>query len=863
MAAATPTLDDLVLQLHQLLPICGRNVYGPCLEEAGPGGRGWAVFPAGEKVCTSDVLLPGFNMLPRWLLGAVYGLFLTYLFIGVAIASDLFMGGVITITSTTKKVKRRNQHGDIVIVEEPIWNWVVANITLMALGTSAPELMLALIEALLTLGKPAGELGPSCIVGSAAYNLLVISAVCTVAMPNGTFKGIKQLHVFYTTAAWSMFAYIWMLVVYLWWTPDEVTLAEALLTLLFFVLLVLTAWLVDTQPWKKRVYLSPPEASTALATAPASVPLVDMEKGGAKAPVTSVRSSAEEQAEKNAAFFRSVMEQRARMHNGRSRLMSKGPPSSSASDAEPGTPRSPLKGAQAAGSHDRVMPMGASPDKQHVMFRSAAYSFLESAGVVRVAVVRLPPAGGRLSGPLRVQYRTEDGDAVAGLDYEATQGVLLFGPDEGSKYIEIKIMDDNVSEPDVTFNVFITLLEPPFGGSSPDAIIVQDRVAVTIVDDDDAGLLGFELPQYEVGFNDGRLYAEVVVVRRSGADGVVEVSYSTEDGSAVAFQDYEACTGTLVFENGQKSEKLRIPLLAGGVPEAHKAFKVKLHSPKGAELSSRSTTRVTVVRRTLTLVSNAVDGLEGPNVHGSIKVRPDSSDESTAAASKGGARPYDLRAVWAAQIRSAFEVDIPEDGESKTWGGLLLHYSSITWRVLLYTLVPPADWKGGYPAFVCALGAVIGIVYLVNEAGSLFGCIVGLKDLMTGVSILAFGTSLPDTLASRIAAINDDTADSAIGNITGSNCVNVFLGLGLPWTISAIYYRIKGEKYVTKAPGLAFSVRLFLILGAAGIAILAISRRYGGELGGSKQRQYLVASTFVALWLLYLVLSGAEAYGDI
>lgn len=42
-----------------------------------------------------------------------------------------------------------------------------------------------------------------------------------------------------------------------------------------------------------------------------------------------------------------------------------------------------------------------------------------------MAVVRLPPTGGRLSGALRVQYRTEDGDAVAGLDYEASHHVLL------------------------------------------------------------------------------------------------------------------------------------------------------------------------------------------------------------------------------------------------------------------------------------------------------------------------------------------------------------------------------------------------------------------------------------------------------
>lgn len=32
------------------------------------------------------------------------------------------------------------------------------------------------------------------------------------------------------------------------------------------------------------------------------------------------------------------------------------------------------------------------------------------------------------------------------------------------------------------------------------------------------------------------------------------------------------------------------------------------------------------------------------------------------------------------------------------------------------------------------------------------------------------------------------TADNSVGNVTGSNSVNVFLGLGLPWTMAAIYH---------------------------------------------------------------------------
>jgi solute carrier family 8 (sodium/calcium exchanger) len=73
------------------------------------------------------------------------------------------------------------------------------------------------------------------------------------------------------------------------------------------------------------------------------------------------------------------------------------------------------------------------------------------------------------------------------------------------------------------------------------------------------------------------------------------------------------------------------------------------------------------------------------------------------------------------------------------------------------------------------------------------------------------GTSLPDTFASKQAAQQSKNADSAIGNITGSNSVNVFLGLGLPWIIGAVYSLIQDEDYKVNTKGLSFSVILFLI----------------------------------------------------
>ena len=53
------------------------------------------------------------------------------------------------------------------------------------------------------------------------------------------------------------------------------------------------------------------------------------------------------------------------------------------------------------------------------------------------------------------------------------------------------------------------------------------------------------------------------------------------------------------------------------------------------------------------------------------------------------------------------------------------------------------------------------------------------------------GTSLPDTFASKAAAVSDDTADAAVGNVTGSNAVNVFLGLGLPFVIASAYWQFQ------------------------------------------------------------------------
>ena len=59
---------------------------------------------------------------------------------------------------------------------------------------------------------------------------------------------------------------------------------------------------------------------------------------------------------------------------------------------------------------------------------------------------------------------------------------------------------------------------------------------------------------------------------------------------------------------------------------------------------------------------------------------------------------------------------------------------------------------------------------------------ISLKPSVAGITIIALGTSLPDTFASRTAALHDEHADAAIGNVTGRSLTTHAHILGQPDT---------------------------------------------------------------------------------
>jgi len=162
-----------------------------------------------------------------------------------------------------------------------------------------------------------------------------------------------------------------------------------------------------------------------------------------------------------------------------------------------------------------------------------------------------------------------------------------------------------------------------------------------------------------------------------------------------------------------------------------------------------------------------------------------------------------------------------------------LHFLGMPWKVIFAT-IPPRNMWGGWAAFIIALAEIGAVTTVVGELATVLGCTIGLRIQATAITLVAMGTSLPDTFASKTAAESSDNADSAIGNVTGSNCVNVFLGMGLPWVLGSVYWVAKFDApYEQPAGSLAFSVMLFLACALVCLALLVLRRLcVGGELGG-------------------------------
>lgn len=857
---------------------------------------------------------------PVWLRGTLYCLGLGWSFMGVAIIADIFMVAIEEITSKRKQVMIK---GKAFYVKT--WNDTVANLTLMALGSSAPEILLACIETL--SGKFfAGDLGPSTIVGSAAFNLLVISAVCICGIPKGEVRRINDMNVFAVTCSFSIFAYVWLLIVLMVWTPNIVTLTEAILTFLMFPLVVILAWMADRGLFSNRkegegLGGTAEEIKDASIMASSQFPADAIAKTLKEVRAEYGEKIDDEQANK-LVIFRLLGQQkksRAEYRIEATRKMSRGKVPVKATltgtfnDEIVANEMGRAKNLGIKVGRSSVAPseiveddleskVGIAPGQEKsgdeenasvIQFSSPMHGFLESAGTVKVAVQRI----GAADQTIKVHYETRDGTASSGEDYIAANGDLIFGPGELVKDISVTLVDDNQWEPDETFDILLSLAPPDQQSTDFKGAKLGDPAVstITIINDDDPGILFFPTHEFEVNEKDGKV--TITVERKNGSDGTITCKYSTQDHadkSAVAGADYEPVQGTLVFDHAELTKTFVIPIVNDEAYEKDERFQVILTEATGGAKFDDSTDgdtehEIAVVKiindREL---KNVIDKLSAGLNLNMDRVKLGSSN-------------------WKQQFIDALRPGGDDEDDNEDSGGgddeppscsdWFFHILALPWK-LFFATCPPVDFADGYLCFFWSLAYVGLTTAFIGDLASLFGCTVGLLDSVTAITFVALGTSLPDTFASMAAATGDPYADAAIGNVTGSNAVNVFLGLGTPWLMATIYWVttpfdiestvgmkwatkyiafskeswyqdvingvVKTAPYVSPAGDLGPSVATFVILACCCVSVLLLRRKFaGGELGGPNRLRYISAGLLITFWFIYIIVSASIAYSNV
>ncbi|KAJ8366051.1 hypothetical protein SKAU_G00148820 [Synaphobranchus kaupii] len=555
------------------------------------------VFKRANRSCTGSYECKVGVILPVWIpqdpsfgdkvaRATVYFVAMFYMFLGVSIIADRFMASIEVITSQEKEITIKKPNGETTTTTVRIWNETVSNLTLMALGSSAPEILLSVVE---VCGHQfdAGDLGPNTIVGSAAFNMFVIIGLCVYVVPDGEHRKVKHLRVFFVTAAWSIFAYTWLYLILAVISPGVVQVWEGLLTLFFFPLCVVFAWIADRRllfykyvykryrTGKQRGMIIEMEGDRPLP------PKVDIEMDGKmlnfldgtldledkdvdedearrdmakilkelkqKHPDKEVEQLIElanyqvlSQQQKSRAFYRC---QATRLMTGAGNILKK-----HAAD----------QARKAVSMHEVRTELAENDPMSKIFFEPGSYQCLENCGTVAVNVVR---RGGDLTNTVSVGFRTEDGTANAGSDYEFTEGTVVFKPGETQKEIRVGIIDDDIFEEDENFLIHLSnvkVVSPGAADENSEANHVESLAAlglpatatVTIFDDDHAGIFTFEEPLTHVSESIGIM--EVKVLRTSGARGVVVVPYKTIEGTARGGgEDFEDTHGVLEFQNDE------------------------------------------------------------------------------------------------------------------------------------------------------------------------------------------------------------------------------------------------------------------------------------------------------------------------
>ena len=157
-----------------------------------------------------------------------------------------------------------------------------------------------------------------------------------------------------------------------------------------------------------------------------------------------------------------------------------------------------------------------------------------------------------------------------------------------------------------------------------------------------------------------------------------------------------------------------------------------------------------------------------------------------------------------------------------------IHEGSHNYMLLSLSLLLSTSWI----FFIC---------YSINVAGGVFANCVGVSSGVMGLTVVAFGTSLPN-LISAINLSRQGLGGLVITNVISSSILSVFVGLSLPWLL-IILLRNHGAPYdEMRDDGIVFAVIILVALCIA-FVMLCIWTKF-------VLKRYM-ASFFICCYCLY------------
>jgi hypothetical protein len=181
-----------------------------------------------------------------------------------------------------------------------------------------------------------------------------------------------------------------------------------------------------------------------------------------------------------------------------------------------------------------------------------------------------------------VNYATESGTAISGVDFTAVSGSLTFAAGEVSKTVTVAVAADSLGEADETFNLRLS-------GATGSGI--ADAVGVGTIRNDD-GLVIDDISVVE-GTAATAGTVNVTIRLLSAATSTVTVNWATAPGTATSPADFTTQSGTVTFAPGQTSQTVAIPIIRDNLVEGVETFTVNLSGAVNASIiDGQATVRI-------------------------------------------------------------------------------------------------------------------------------------------------------------------------------------------------------------------------------------------------------------------------------